>query len=188
MRAATFVRLPRLLSGLCATFGTLGAIGAAAVACTSPPEDLPPVVGTCDAQPATLCAPPIFGGGTSSAGDAGPPVEETLDDGGVIYDDGSACGIFTALMPSNPACAPCLGQFCCTSASACAGDTNCEFLVGNCTGCSSASSACAVNCAVAQESVALASSTSYDDLSTCLNLYCVPQCPALNIFEVVVDP
>jgi hypothetical protein len=165
--------------------GALATALCCAFACTSAPN-LPPTLGDCDSDSARACGDqPSGAGGASNPRDGGVPSDgATL----VFTTDSGACGIETALAPTNPACAPCLQQSCCTAASACAIDVNCQLVVETCRGCTSTSSACAATCGFTQQSVPLASAGAFDDLSGCLSFNCDAMCPALNIFQIVVDP
>jgi hypothetical protein len=177
--------MARIAMSLTALSATTAAAMAGAIACTSAP-DLPPAIGDCDASGNVMCTTPgVVGGGTSAPEGGG-----IFGSDGAIFDDDAAsgCGIGAALNPANPECVTCLAQSCCAAASACAADVSCQFIVQNCTGCASAQSACAGTCAFTQESVLVTTTTAFDDLSACLTQTCLPQCPPLNVFQVVVDP
>lgn len=177
--------MARIAMSVSVLSATVAAAMAGAIACTSAP-DLPPAIGDCDASANVMCtAPGVVGAGTSAPEGGG----IFGNDGAVVDNDAaSGCGIGTALNPTNPECVTCLAQSCCPAANACAGDVSCQLIVQNCTGCASAQAACAATCAFTQESVLMATTTAFDDLSACLTRSCIPQCPALNVFQVVVDP
>jgi hypothetical protein len=149
---------------------------ASCVASPSHPADL----GGCTGDGKVPCLPVGLGGGGT-----GPLPSDDGSDAATGFTetgDGGSCGSADQhLTTDNPACVPCIVQFCCPADTACSADPNCVNLVLCAQGCeANNANGNASGCVETSCTQSMSSTQNYEDFAACVQMNCT-SCPLLPI-------